>query len=152
MSRRKTFINTLLFRKQQSPSLRVFQSILNINFSRISSHHRCFRIPLFLDIFQLLGQIFSYICFCFVFLCDNWSKYFDWLKKQSLHDIRIYINVIGIFLLWLTGYNKNVSPFQDGGSYHIELQSKSMTGFYMITASVMKGLTSWMFKLHATYK
>ena len=70
-------------------------------------HHICLRIPLFLVIFQLLRQTFSYFCFCFVFLCDNWSKYFDWLKK-SLHDIRVYINLIGIFLLWLTGYNENV--------------------------------------------
>ena len=47
----------------------------------------CLRIPLILDNFQLLRQTFSYFCFCFVFLCDNLSKYFDWLKKQSFHDI-----------------------------------------------------------------
>ena len=63
-------MDTLSFRKSQSPSLRVFQSILNINFSRITFHHMCLRIPLFLDIFQLLRQTFSYFCFCFVFLCD----------------------------------------------------------------------------------
>ena len=35
----------------------------------------CLRIPLFLDIFQLLGQTFSDVYICFVFLYDNWSKY-----------------------------------------------------------------------------
>ena len=43
------------------------------------------KIPLFLDTFQLLRQTFSF--FCFVFLSDNLSKYFAWLKKQSLHNI-----------------------------------------------------------------
>ena len=38
------------------------QSILNINFCQITSHHMCLRIPLFLDIFQLLQQTFSYFC------------------------------------------------------------------------------------------
>ena len=31
------------------------------------------------DVFQLLRETFSYFCFCFVFQCDNWSKYFDTL-------------------------------------------------------------------------
>ena len=68
--------------------LRVFRSILNINFSWVtSSHHMRLKIPQFLVIFQLLWQIFSCFCFCFVFPFDKWSKYFDWFKKQSLHDI-----------------------------------------------------------------
>ena len=76
MFREKTFMDRLSFRKQQSPSLRVLQSILNINFFWITSHHMCLRIPLFLVIFQLLQQTFSYFWFCIVFLGDNWSKYF----------------------------------------------------------------------------
>ena len=48
--RRKT-MDTFSFRRQQGP---VFQSILNVNFSRITFRHIWFSIPLFLDIFQLL--------------------------------------------------------------------------------------------------
>ena len=42
---------------------------------------------MFLVISQLLRQTFSYFCSCFVFLCENRSKYFDRLKKQPHHDI-----------------------------------------------------------------
>ena len=84
---RRESMGTLSFRRQRSPSLRVFQNILNISFSLITSRHTCLSIPLFLDIFQILRQTFPYFWFCFVFLYDNWSKYFDWLKKQSLYDI-----------------------------------------------------------------
>ena len=41
------------FASNKAYLLRIFQSILNINFSRITSQHMCLRIPLFLDIFQL---------------------------------------------------------------------------------------------------
>ena len=54
---------------------------------RCSSLWVSLSIPLFLDTFQLIRETFSYFCFCFIFLCDNWSKYFDWFKKQSLHGI-----------------------------------------------------------------
>ena len=53
-------------------------------------------------------------------------------------------------------YN-SVLTFHDGGRYHIEIsplicQANQWTGFYMITASVMKGLnTSWKFQVISTF-
>ena len=34
-------------------------------------------------------------------------------------------------------------PFHDGGRYHIETESNQWTGFYMITAPVMKELNQF---------
>ena len=58
-----------------------------------------------------------------------------------------------------TVHNKT-KPFHDGGRYHIETSPLSKlisganqwTGFYIITASVMKGLKPFIQKLHTRFK
>ena len=106
MFRRETFMDTLSFRKKQSPSLRIFHSILNINISWITSHQMCLKIPLLLDTFQLLRQTFSFafvLFFCATIDQDTLIS----LKNNYFTTLALYINLISIFCLWLTGY-KNV--------------------------------------------
>ena len=66
------------------------------------------RIPLFLDIFQF-SKPFPTLSFSFFlfFLCDDWSKDFDWLKKQSLLFTKRWGHV---HTTWEWNKRKNITP------------------------------------------
>ena len=70
------------------------------------------------------------------------------LELQFCDNIR---ELLGHGLLWIRFILKDFYlPFQDGGRYHIETSplicgENQWTGFYMITASVLKGLRTCYF-------